>query len=118
VEEIVAAMGLRLTDLFYESGLSTEERRSTTRKPKPRPFDWRDYADTLAREADALWLRGTEVLEHARGLDIPNWSDDDMDDAMEAVACAHTDLARSGCSFRLAVNVRTYGLKKENERAS
>jgi hypothetical protein len=111
----VATTALQMVDLFYDSALSTEVRRSTTRNPKPRPFDWREYADDLTREADALWLRGTEVLEHARGLDIQNWSDTDIDQAMEADACAHTDLARSDCFFRLAVNVRAYGLKKEKD---
>jgi hypothetical protein len=117
-EETVTALGLRMADLFYDSTPSPEERRLTSRQPKLPQFNWRDYAEGLQLEADDLWLRGTGVLEHARNLDISCWTDEDLDEAMEAVSRAHTDLARAECFNRLAVEVRAWGLKKENDRES
>jgi hypothetical protein len=118
VDEIVSAMGLRLVDLFYDSDLSPEERRWMPRRPRTPRFDWRDYAEGLHSEADGLWLRGVQVLEHARDRETTQWSDDDLDQAMDTVACAQTDLARSDCFFRIAMNARGCGLKEEHERAS
>lgn len=113
---IVAALGLAVRDLFYDADLPPQERRRANLPPRPRAYDWRRFAGELQDKALDHWLRGTAVLETARGLDIDAWTDGDIDEALEAVACAHADLARADCLDRLAVAIRTGGLRKEQER--
>jgi len=116
IEAITAALGLSVADIFYDSDLPPHTRRIAKLAPRPRPFDWRRFADELQDEALDHWLRGTAILEAARGLNISAWTDGDIDEALEAVACAHADLARADALDRLAINIRAGGLRKERDR--
>lgn len=116
VEEVMAALGLGMADLFYDADLSPHKRRRSRNQPKPRCFDWRRYAGELEDEALSLWLRAQSVLAAALALPLNNWTDDDIEVGLEAVTRAHVDLARAACLETIAVNVRACGLRKEQER--
>jgi hypothetical protein len=116
--EIMAAIGETPDKGFYDAGLDPRERPRAVARPRLRPFDWRRFAGELQDEALDHWLRGTAVLEAARGLDSSTWTAGETDDALEAVTCAHADLARAECLDRLAVNIRAGGLRKEQERGA
>ncbi len=116
VDEIAAAMGLRVAELFYDADLPPHERRQSRRQPRPRPFDWRRYAGEFEDEALGLWLRAQSVLAAARGLQTDDLTDDDIEVALEAVTRARVDLARAACHESVAFTVRAWGLRKEQER--
>lgn len=113
IEEITAALGLSVADIFYDSDLPRCERLRAKLTPKPKPLDWRRFAGELQDEAVDHWLRGTVVLEAARGLNITEWTDADIEEALEAITCARADLARADCLDRLAFNIRAGGLREE-----
>lgn len=115
VEEIASALGLSLKHLFYDSALSREQRWKT--RSRTRRFDWRRFAGELEDDAMDHWLRAETVLKSARYLSIAEWTDEDLDAAIEAVCCAHADLARADALDRLAVNIRIGGLRKEQHES-
>lgn len=112
---IVAALGLAVRDLFYDADLPPQERRRAKLPPRPRAYDWRRFAGELHDKALDHWLRGTAVLEAARGLPITEWTDADLDEAWKAVGRAYEDLDRADQLDRLAVTIRAQGLRKERE---
>lgn len=114
---IVASLGLTVSDLFHDAVLSPHERRRARLAPKkPRPYDWRCFANEVQDKAMDHWLRGTAVLEASRGLDITDWTDADLDEAWKAVGRAQADHDRADQLDRLALTIRAQGLRKERER--
>jgi hypothetical protein len=113
-EEIVSALGLNLTDLFFDVPHNPGTRRRPG--PTPRRFDFRKTAARLLDHADGLWLRAQNVLEVSKGLDCSAWTDADIETAMHAVASAYQDLERAELLRDVAVNIRLRGLAQEQER--
>ncbi len=60
--------------------------------------------------------RAQSVLETAKGLKTEEWTDDDVEMAMNAVSRAYADLERVDFLDGLAFHFRSQGLKKERER--
>ncbi len=116
VAEVVAALVVSVQDLFYDATLPPQERCPFRQEPKLWRFDWRRTAAAFMGHAEALWLRGTAVLETARGLDCSTWTDADLAAAVNAVASAYHDLERAELLRDVAFKIRLRGLLAEQER--
>ena len=116
VEEICAALSIRVAELFPADPQQNPRRKRTKLLPKPWRYDWRQTASNFQFFADMLWLRSCSVLEAARGLNTQGWTDDDLDMAMNAVSRAYADLERVDFLEGLAFHFRSQGLKKEAEQ--
>src|SRR6266496_3856719 len=66
IEEICAALNLSVSDLFYNAG---ESQFRDPYRAKSRAKPWRQSAGELQDEALGLWLRGTDLLAAAHGMD-------------------------------------------------
>lgn len=86
---ICAALGLRIADLFFDAQVDPEAQRQ--REQVRRERERRSEADGLKidrlREAEYLILS-------ARGLDISNWSDEQLDQALNPLADAYELLGK------------------------
>ena len=116
VEEICAALGIRVAELFPDTPEQGPKQKRTKPGPKPWRYDWRQTALDFQFYADMLWVRSRSVLEAARGLNTEKWTDDDVDMAMNAVSQAYADLERADFLEGLAFHFRIQGLKKEAEQ--
>jgi hypothetical protein len=113
VEEITAALGLTLSDLFYDVIASHEPRPA---HPRLSRFDWRRTASDFLHHAEGLRHRAERVLEAARGLDLSAWSEQDHDAAMNAVCRAYGGLEWAGALENVAFDLRQRGIREEKER--
>lgn len=91
LDEICAALSIRPADLFYDArpdpaALSEARRQREAREHKAIAAGC--HADTL-RDAE-------HMIRAARGLDISRWSDEQLDQAMGAIAAAHAVLSEEG----------------------
>jgi hypothetical protein len=90
-QAIVAALGLRLSDLFPDSTASREEisRARRERDAKRAAEEAQRHKEGLTidarREADAL-------IRSRSGLDISGWTSERLDDELTALAAAHSVL--------------------------
>lgn len=112
---ICAALGLAVRDLFYDAGLPPHKRRQDQPRP-PKRFDFRKAAAEYQDYALGLRLRAESVLSAARGLNITECTDADLDEAWKAVGRAYEDLDRADQLDRLAFTIRAQGLRTEQER--
>jgi hypothetical protein len=111
-EQICRCLGLSLADLFYsrqdENALPRPTRSASQR------VGGRATAFRLQLHGFALWLRAESVLGMAHPLDISDWSDKELNIAIEAVAKAYADIERSELLEGVAVNLRARTLRKES----
>ncbi len=114
VEEITAAMGITIRDLFYDAGPDQRVRQNV--HPKPRRFDWRRTAALLEDHALTLRLRAESVLEKAEGLHPSEWSDAERDRAMTIVCGVYANMERAEMLLDVACVMRVKGLRKELEQ--
>jgi len=111
--EIIAAMGLKLCDLFYDAGLP----RQTPPRLRTRPrLDRNQIAFQLRFHGDQLFLRARAVLEAASNLDIAPWTTDDLERAIKAVASACHDQERANIFDDVALELRRKVFTKEADR--
>ncbi len=113
-DELTRALGLSQRDLFYDAKPGPQ----ASRKPRTKPwrFDWRRTAARLEDHAVTLWLRAESFLVSAKGMQTPEWTDEDFDAAVKAVSRAYTVIEWSEFLEDVASDLRLYGLKKEQER--
>ncbi len=111
VQEITAALGITVRDLFYDAELDVRARRA----PQPRPwrFNWRRTTADIQSFAEELWLRATSVLDAAQSLNPSPWSDNELDIALDAVGQAYEDLERAESLEITACGLRLRGIKEE-----
>jgi hypothetical protein len=87
VEEICAALGIQVKDLFFDTVGDAHARREVRRQSQDRKQ--RRVAAHQVKSAQADLLREAEaVIQAATGVDISEWSDEQLDKAMEAVCRA------------------------------
>ncbi|MHB8482073.1 MAG: hypothetical protein ACYDBV_04950 [Nitrospiria bacterium] len=88
-EEIVSALGLKMTDLFYDSGLGRYDHQAIQRRQreKKKIEQADDRKIDLLREAEA-------TIRAATGIDISVWTPDQLDKAMDMVSDAWLILSR------------------------
>ena len=87
VNDITAALGLRVADLFMDTPAAGDARRP----PKPARIDRASIAFRYELAAFDLRERAKRVLSGATGLDTTQWSDEERDLAMQAVSRAYAD---------------------------
>ncbi len=114
-KEIVAALGLELRDLFYDSDKPRHQQHATQRTPR---IDRNAIAFSFRFHGNLLFLRSTAVLDAAKNTRIAEWTDKQLDRALGAVATAYSDLDRANLFDNLAFNVRSRILEKEKSRAA
>lgn len=105
LDEIAAAMGLRVSDLFYRP-LSGQRSRKRTARSVIKRIDWRRQAAALEDEAITLWLHANEVFAFACNLDTTAWTDEDWDTATEAVCGAYENRERAEAPARKPKDAR------------
>ncbi len=113
--DIVAAMGLQLSDLFYDAG---QPRQARLRRPAIPRINLNHLAFRLRFHGDLLFLRSRAVLDAAKDFNIATWTDGQLERALGAVATAHNDLDRAALFDDLAFTVRGRLLGKEQSRAA
>ncbi len=115
LKAITAALGIEVRDFFYNAPLTpgTQKRR----QDRPWRFDWRRTAFEFQFYADGLWLRAQSVLEAARELNTTDWTDEEQEVAINAVARAYADLEWSDLLEGVAFKLRLRGLNKERQRS-
>jgi hypothetical protein len=91
VESICSAVGLRLTDLFFDAGVKDDAWRVRKRE--------RDRAreeKAVQQQADGIAIdclrEAGSLVTSARDIDISEWKADALDAALDLVAEAHTKL--------------------------
>lgn len=114
-EEICAALGLRVSDLFYDADSSSKDRRPAPRPPRALPVDRRHVAFQFELHAFDLTRRAEAVIKAATRVDISTWESSDIDRAINAVAVAYANLDHA----RLLENVADdLHLRGEVQRAT
>lgn len=109
-EEVCNAVGLKMTDLFYDSGRANASRQRM--QPKPR-VDLRHVAFRFDLHAFDLAERAKRVLGAATGVDPTDWSDDELDRVLRAVASAYTDRERATFLEEMAFSLRSKAIERE-----
>lgn len=102
IDEITAALGLRVSDLFTDAPETGEKRRL----PRAVRIDRMALAFRYEMAALDLRLRAERVLSGAAGLDTAPWSDEERDLAMQAVGRAYADQERATLFEGVADNLR------------
>lgn len=114
LDEIVMALGLTVSDLFYD-----RHRQATRALPKR--MERAPFLDTayslFIHHSNALWIRGQAVLGNAKALDTSAWTDADFNVAMQALAQAYDDLERSDLLADMAAEMRAKILTKKRGAA-
>lgn len=106
---IVAALGLEVRDLFDGPGASARGRAPVGGQPRRWTAD--DAAAAIRRGAEQLALRAEQVLAAASGLaNAAEWTDEELDAALNAVADAYHDLDRAALLEDVACHLRARGL--------
>lgn len=112
-EEVCNAVGLKMTDLFYDSGRANASRQRM--QPKPR-VDLRHVAFQFDLHAFDLAERAKRVLEAATGVDLSKWPDDDLDRVLRAVGHAYEDRDRARLLEEVAFSLRAKAVARERSR--
>ena len=112
VHEICRALGLSVGELFPDP--PKKGRKGARPRPRPWRVDWWRTAFEFQFYADGQWLRAQSVLEAAKGLKTAEWTDEDFDTAIQAVAWAYKDLDRADALEDMAFEIRQKGLSREH----
>jgi len=123
LEDLCSALGLTVRDLFYDSSPDPgawQSARRGRRKPhceerRPRLGLWRQIASNYENLALSYRLRAERVLSLARGLDISQWTDGQVEKALNAINRAYWDLGRADELEAVAFTLRTRGLAQEGK---
>lgn len=112
--EICAALGVKVADLFHDSERAERSRQRVPRKSAH--VDLRRTAFDFELHALALSERAESVLAAATGVDVSQWSDEDMGRVFGAVADAYADRARATLLAQVAFGLRTRAIERERSR--
>lgn len=113
LNEICRAIGIEVKDLFFDRPMTRQGK--FTGAPQSRRSNWRATAAVLAQHALGLYLRSESILEGAKQLEIANWSEQDLDQAMKAVSLAYANAERGALLDEVAYSLRAKGLNAERE---
>ena len=109
--EICAALGVKVADLFHDSDRAERSRQRVP--PQSGRVDLRKTAFDFEFHAVALIERAESVLVAASGVDVSQWSDEDMGRVLNAVADAYADRARATLLEQVAFDLRTRAIERE-----
>jgi hypothetical protein len=104
VEEVMAALGLSMRNLFVNECIPRGARLAAT--PKPLRLDFRQLAFQFEMAAFDRRARAARVLEAAGKLNIDGLTDQELDRAVNAVATAYEDLSRATLFESMADDLR------------
>jgi hypothetical protein len=113
LEEIVAALGLTLTNLFYDDGLPRQSQKPLVARPRS---NLTRIAFQFRFHGMLLFLRARSVLDAASHLVIESWTDAELDQALDAVARAYRDVERADLLETVACDLRAHVLSKRGRR--
>ncbi|NGZ11160.1 MAG: hypothetical protein CV088_17570 [Nitrospira sp. LK70] len=102
VQDICAALNLRLSDLFHNAPFP----RGFRPIPKTPRVDRRLIALRLELHGVLLQDRANAVLQAAGGLDTSQWSNSDLEKAMDVVGRAFDELSHAETLFAVADSQR------------
>jgi len=96
LEAVCRAIGVEIQELFYDNKKPTNTRRSHQRaSSRFHSSDSKNFEAWLQHEADTAFLRSEQVFKQARGLDVSQWTSEQLEEAWSAVDIAMTELALS-----------------------
>jgi len=108
------ALGLHVRELFYDSALTSSQRR--TLPPRPRRFDWRRMSHDMEFASESHWLRAESIFKAARQCDVSDMNDEDLDQAWRCLGIAFHSLRVSENLGIIAFQIRVNGLADEARR--
>lgn len=114
VQDVCAALGIEISDLFAQSGSAPRQCRGQHRGHGR--IDLESTAFQFRFHAEGLWLRAQAALDDLMGVDVCRWDDNDRDAAMEAVVHAYDDLERADLLDAVAFGIRQRGLENDRKR--
>ena len=91
LDEITAALGIEIKDLFFDAPIPHGQRPT----PKPVPVDRGALAFRFEMAALDRRLRAEHVRQAANAISINNLPDHDLDRLVDAVARAYADIERA-----------------------
>lgn len=91
LDEITAALGTEIKDLFFDAPIPHGQRPT----PKPVPVDRGALAFRFEMAALDRRLRAEHVRQAANAISINNLPDPDLDRLVDAVACGYADIERA-----------------------
>jgi hypothetical protein len=102
VREICNALGLEITDLFFDAATTH------TRRPVPRPVKIDRVALAFRYELSALdlRLRADRIIETGKHLNMDTLNDAELDRAITIMSRAHADIGRAQLFENVADNLR------------
>lgn len=106
---ICEAIGLELKDLF------SDREASRRHDLQPRRANWRRQASELLHDAEAIAYRAELTLSAATGLSIADWTEEELDAAVNAVAGVYQDIERAALFRDCAFTLRARGLAGEQQ---
>ena len=112
--EICAALGIEVAQLFYDSDLTSSQRR--TLPPRPRRFDWRKMSQDLEFASESHWLRAESIFKVAQQCDVSAMINEDLDQAWRCLGIAFHSLRVSENLGIIAFQIRVNGLADEARR--
>ena len=93
LNEICEAMGIAVSDLFYNSRSPSPKQSPHT--PPQKRSDWRHFSHAMLFVAEGLYVRGQRVLQAAKGLNINTWTDAELSLALDSVSHAMDNMRQS-----------------------
>jgi hypothetical protein len=88
LEEITAALGLSIKDLFYDRQVNGRECRESMRQRAQQHAARQASYQEVGRRMDAL-RQAEYLIGSARGLSIDSWSDEQLDEALDRLHIAY-----------------------------
>jgi hypothetical protein len=88
LEEITAALGLSIKDLFYDGPVNGSECREAMRQRAQQHAARQAAYQEVGRRMDAL-RQAEYLIRSARGLSIDGWSDEQLDEALDRLHVAY-----------------------------
>ena len=101
-EEICAAIGINVADLFFDGPLPRGHRPA----PRPPRIDRVALAFRYELHALDLRLRAERIIEAGKQMDVASLSDSDLDRALGFIAQAHADVERAELFEHVADTLR------------
>ena len=114
LDEITAALGLRVADLFYDAPTPHEHRPT----PKPARTDYAALAFRFELGALDRRLRAEHVNQAVNTISINELHDHDLDRLVDVVACAHADIERAELLEGVADGLRAKAFARKERTVS
>ena len=109
--DICAALGIQPCKLFYDSGLTREQRRA--RPPRPKRVDWRRTSYEWEYVSDTHWLKADTIFKAAMKLTPSCMTDEELEQAWHCLDVAFRHQRVADHFADMAFAIRRDGLASE-----